>query len=361
MSKELRASLLKCLGAGVILSHAICVWGAEGASTEYVGGFAGFAAGYVPPEPGTYLTNYLYYYNGDTAAVAVNGKVALDVSTNVFFEIAQVTSLTKLTFLGGTYGFGAAVPLGYVNVDVGLNPVGIDRSASTVGFGDLILVPAVIGWHSRNWHTNVALSVFAPTGQYDKNRAINLSKHFWAIDGAYSASLLTETGFDLSGCLGYTVNFENPSTHYKSGDVVHLDLAVGQNLSKQIKVGLGGYAVVQVTANSGSGATLGSFESNIYAVGPLLFAGKTGFGDFADAVAEMDVHVGEILDAIVDLHVRENTIVVFTSDNGPEATWPWQGSSGPWRGYYFTHYGRLVARAIHHSLAGPNSRRPGKQ
>jgi arylsulfatase A-like enzyme len=29
--------------------------------------------------------------------------------------------------------------------------------------------------------------------------------------------------------------------------------------------------------------------------------------------------------------------VVFTSDNGPEAMEPWQGSSGPWRGYYFTH------------------------
>jgi len=68
-----------------------------------------------------------------------------------------------------------------------------------------------------------------------------------------------------------------------------------------------------------------------------LFAGKTGFGGFADALAEMDAHVGEILDAIDDLKVRENTIVVFTSDNGPEATWPWQGSSGPWRGYYFTH------------------------
>jgi arylsulfatase len=67
------------------------------------------------------------------------------------------------------------------------------------------------------------------------------------------------------------------------------------------------------------------------------FAGKTGFGDFPDALAEMDAHVGEILDAIDDLHIRDNTIVVFTSDNGPEATWPWQGSSGPWRGYYFTH------------------------
>ena len=67
------------------------------------------------------------------------------------------------------------------------------------------------------------------------------------------------------------------------------------------------------------------------------FAGTTGFGDFRDALAEMDAHVDEILDAIDELHIRENTIVVFTSDNGPEATWPWQGSSGPWRGYYFTH------------------------
>jgi arylsulfatase len=67
------------------------------------------------------------------------------------------------------------------------------------------------------------------------------------------------------------------------------------------------------------------------------FAGTTGYGDFPDALAEMDVHVGEILDAIDQLHIRDNTIVVFTSDNGPEATWPWQGSSGPWRGYYFTH------------------------
>lgn len=67
------------------------------------------------------------------------------------------------------------------------------------------------------------------------------------------------------------------------------------------------------------------------------FAGKTGNGDFADAVEEMDAHVGEILDEIDALHIRDSTIVVFTSDNGPEATWPWQGSSGPWRGYYFTH------------------------
>jgi arylsulfatase len=67
------------------------------------------------------------------------------------------------------------------------------------------------------------------------------------------------------------------------------------------------------------------------------FAGTTGYGDFPDALAEMDAHVGEIVDAIDALGVRDDTLVVFTSDNGPEATWPWQGTSGPWRGYYFTH------------------------
>ncbi len=67
------------------------------------------------------------------------------------------------------------------------------------------------------------------------------------------------------------------------------------------------------------------------------YEGTTGYGDFPDALAEMDAHVGELLKAIDDLNVRDNTIFIFTSDNGPEATWPWQGSSGPWRGYYFTH------------------------
>ncbi len=67
------------------------------------------------------------------------------------------------------------------------------------------------------------------------------------------------------------------------------------------------------------------------------FAGRTGHGDFADSVVEMDSHVGEIVDAVSALGVRDNTIIIFTSDNGPDPSYPYHGSSGPWRGYYFTH------------------------
>ena len=67
------------------------------------------------------------------------------------------------------------------------------------------------------------------------------------------------------------------------------------------------------------------------------FVGKTGFGDFVDSLAEMDANVDQLLDAVDALAIRNTTIVVFTSDNGPDPTFPWNGWSGPWRGYYFTH------------------------
>ena len=66
------------------------------------------------------------------------------------------------------------------------------------------------------------------------------------------------------------------------------------------------------------------------------FAGRTGNGDWADCLAEMDHRTGQILDAIKELGIEDNTVVIFASDNGPEATHPWQGSAGPWRGTYFT-------------------------
>lgn len=66
------------------------------------------------------------------------------------------------------------------------------------------------------------------------------------------------------------------------------------------------------------------------------FVGKTGHGDWADMLAEMDDNVGQMLDAVDRLGIRDNTIVIFASDNGAEFIKPWDGWSGPWRGSYFT-------------------------
>jgi len=66
------------------------------------------------------------------------------------------------------------------------------------------------------------------------------------------------------------------------------------------------------------------------------FEGKTGNGNFADVLAEVDHRVGQILDSIDNLKIRENTIVIWMSENGPEEIFPHNGTAGPWRGTYFT-------------------------
>src|SRR5208282_163335 len=66
------------------------------------------------------------------------------------------------------------------------------------------------------------------------------------------------------------------------------------------------------------------------------FTGKTGNGPFADMLAEMDTNSGRILDEISALGIENDTIVIFSSDNGPEDTIPWRGWAGPWTGTYVT-------------------------
>jgi len=62
------------------------------------------------------------------------------------------------------------------------------------------------------------------------------------------------------------------------------------------------------------------------------FEGKSGAGLFADVVMEVDWSVGQILDTIRDLNIDDNTLVVFTSDNGPWLSYgDHAGSAAPLR------------------------------
>ena len=99
-------------------------------------------------------------------------------------------------------------------------------------------------------------------------------------------------------------------------------------------------AVAFIQRNAAAGKPFYAYVSSSMVHMPVLphpdFTGKTGNGDWADCLAEMDFRTGQILDAIREAGVENNTIVIFASDNGPEGTDPWQGDSGPWRGTYFT-------------------------
>jgi len=60
--------------------------------------------------------------------------------------------------------------------------------------------------------------------------------------------------------------------------------------------------------------------------------GKTGLGVYPDGMVETDGHVGQLLKLLEELKAEDNTIVVYTTDNGAEVvTWP-DGGATPFHG-----------------------------
>ncbi len=69
------------------------------------------------------------------------------------------------------------------------------------------------------------------------------------------------------------------------------------------------------------------------------FQGKTKAGPHGDFIYEMDHIVGELMKTLDELGVADNTLVMFSSDNGPETPTVWHmrkeykhDGSHPWRG-----------------------------
>jgi arylsulfatase len=66
--------------------------------------------------------------------------------------------------------------------------------------------------------------------------------------------------------------------------------------------------------------------------------GKTGLGVYPDGMVEHDGHVGKLLDKLDELGIADNTIVMYSTDNGAEVmSWP-DGGTTPFRGEKNTNY-----------------------
>jgi arylsulfatase len=66
--------------------------------------------------------------------------------------------------------------------------------------------------------------------------------------------------------------------------------------------------------------------------------GKTGLGVYPDGMVEHDGHVGKLLDKLDQLGIADNTIVMYSTDNGAEVmSWP-DGGSTPFRGEKDTNW-----------------------
>jgi hypothetical protein len=291
MPRSSASPLRRVTGLAVAAACATAIAASGAHAAEYgtgpwAKGYTDILGGIVPPQPGLYVRDDAYHYQGDADRVVFDGRVQLSVEEKYLADLLAVTYVTPFKILGGTYAV-AVVP-SFVQMNVKVNagissfklPIGpfdptvgpFDISALGIDLaqGDTAIAPLLLGWHSGNFWWNLGVFAFAPTGQYDKRDLANTSLNHWAEMTRFAGTYYNpETGFQVTGAAVYSVNGENSATDYTTGNILNLEGSITKNF-RALGVGGVGYAMIQTTGDSGSGAKLGSFESKVYGAGPIV-------------------------------------------------------------------------------------------
>jgi hypothetical protein len=265
----------------------------EGGVSMWVPGFFGSLAA-TPLQPGWSFASIGYHSTVDASGAVARARQITIGRFNPIVDVsvsAQLAARPDLLLLVPSYTFATPVlggqatlvalqGVGYLRASIdatiaaAIGPLSVTRfeqiSDSRYGFSDFS-VQGMLRWNHgvHNFMTYAAVNV--PTGTYDSTRLANFGIGHWALDGGGGYTYFNpQTGYEFSGVLGFTYNFENPSTDYKNGIDMHLDLGASRFLTKQLQVGLVGYAYQQITCDSGAGNRVGCFESRVLGIGPQL-------------------------------------------------------------------------------------------
>jgi hypothetical protein len=246
-------------------------------STYGLGGMA-FGAGVTPP-PGTYLTTVVGRYSGELDGAIQFGGVTINAGAKVegFTNAYNLLYVPNRKLFGGNLGLSLTVPVGHVDVDATIGP--IFATTDGWGLGDIV-GKAQLGWQRGEFAHTLYVQAVAPTGRWDPGFSPIIGLHRPGIDMGWAVTWANKaTKLQLNGAAGYTVNFENTETDYRSGDEFHFEWAIGREFAPGLVLGIVGYDYRQVTGDSGPGALLGPLKGRVDAVGPGLsyttLVGKT--------------------------------------------------------------------------------------
>jgi hypothetical protein len=289
-SKASAVAILLC--GGILSTTSVALADESGTSFWLPGTYGSLSA--TPTTPG-WSVAAIYYHTSVNAGADVaaarevqigrfnpNLNVRLDANLRASADLAlMIPGYTFATpVLGGQLTVQMATIVGRTSASLAgtltatIPPFSLVRTdsinESVTGYGDLY-PKATLKWNNGVNNYMAYITGDIPVGVYSSTSIANLGLGHGAIDvgGGYTY-LNPATGHEFSAVAGVTYNFINPITQYQSGVDFHLDWGASQFLSKQFFVGLVGYAYNQITADSGAGDRVGSFESRVFAVGPQL-------------------------------------------------------------------------------------------
>jgi hypothetical protein len=287
-----------------------------GVSYWVPGRFGSLAA--VPAVAGWSMAE-VYYHTTVAASGAVAaareiqvGRIPASVNVSLNLNLYEQADLVLLnptyTFatpvLGGQFAIGVTGLFGRSSASIdgtltaAVGPLAVTRTGflgdSITSVGDLY-PQATLKWNAgvHNFMTYVTGDI--PVGAYDSTRLANLGIGHAAIDSGGGYTYFNPaTGHEFSAVAGFTYNFRNPDTNYRSGVDFHVDWGASKFLSKQVFVGLVGYGYQQITDDFGAHPLLGGFRSRVLGIGPQIgflfpvgdmqgYLSLKGYGEFEAA------------------------------------------------------------------------------
>jgi hypothetical protein len=251
----------------------------ENGGSIYPNGNENYLSGAMPP-PGVYALAYLSSYQADSLRDNTGAAKAVDFRLNVSAVATRVIWVTQQQLFGGQLAWAAIAP--WVTVGATVN----GNSQTKSGLGDMTFGPA-LGWNlSESLHLVAAVDVNAPTGQYNQADLINPGRNYWNMEPVLAISYVQQHGVNADLKLMYDINGSNQATHYRSGQELHADYALGWGFG-QFVAGVGGYVYQQVTDDSGPGAPEDGNRGRAVAIGPS-FKYDNGKGWFITAKYEKE-------------------------------------------------------------------------
>jgi hypothetical protein len=239
------------------------------------GQYASMAA--VPSQPGWSLVLMPYIYSGsaDKSKNFQHGQsvnAGLSARESIFlFQLgysAEEKILGGQPYVGIGWGPGSNTTTAFASVS-SLNTE-FNKANSVTGSTDIYPL-ASLAWNKGNNNFMTYVTGDIPVGTYSATSLSSIGIGHAAMDAGGGYTYLNNTtGLEFSSVVGATYNWMNNQTNYKNGIDSHMDWSLSQFVSQNWQVGIAGYVYYQLTADTGSGARLGAFKSQVAAIGPQV-------------------------------------------------------------------------------------------
>ncbi len=274
-----RSTILLTLGAAVSLTVLLPAAARAQLNGSHTLGDYGVQSG-TQPLPGFYASLFYYHYGTDTIRNADGKTVTLSPGSPAKMGLSALapilTYVSTSKILGANYGVLAVIPV--ANGSLEAPAFGLTQGIST-GFGDVLLRPLDLGWHTKRADINAGFQFYAPTGRYALGADDNIGKGMWTYEPFLGATVYLDEKRTLS--VATTAFWETHGTKKDSdakvGNILNLEGGTGKAfLGGGLVIGAAYYAQWKLTSDElktfvflGQRISVGpEAQHRVFAIGP---------------------------------------------------------------------------------------------